>query len=200
MIILEMLDFRQYIGEGNEFYNTVIQPTPLVAIYTQNETGITNMKISKNKIHNLTTTAADLFGILLYDAVRTVDNNMISCNFASDNWYRPGNRSRCCHQNYNNTVYITGTTSNDSFALFKNWFSTGDDFRNNILINTRLNNSEQGQYAFVSLNTGSFTSNYNDLVSIGTLIIMGHINTVVLFIIQHWPSGRQASQMLIPSV
>ena len=81
---------------------------------------------------------------------------------------------------YHNTVYIRGTTSEtNSFALFKNWFSTNDDIRNNIFINTRVNNSgARGQYAFVKLATGTFASNYNDLVSIGnTNNYVGHVNT-----------------------
>jgi hypothetical protein len=169
--------------EGNEFYNTASQSNPLVAVFIRNETGISNMTISKNKIHSLTTTSIELFGILLYDAVSvTVVNNMISLSNSPSDVIGIGQETGAgaVIKIYNNTVYITGTTSNtNSFALFKNWFSTGDDFRNNILINTRVNNSgAKGQYAIVQIEPGSFTSNYNDLVSVGNANnYVGHINT-----------------------
>ena len=88
--------------EGNEFYNTITQPIPVVGIFVRNETGIRNMTISRNKIHSLTTTSTDLFGILLYDAVSvTVDNNMISLANSPSDVVGIGQEtgSWCCHQN-----------------------------------------------------------------------------------------------------
>jgi hypothetical protein len=169
--------------EGNEFYNTTSRSTPLVAVFIRNETGISNMTISKNKIHSLTTTAIDLFGILLYDAVSvTVVNNMISLSNSSSDVIGIGQETGvgAVIKIFNNTVYISGTASGtNSFAFFKNWYSTNDDVRNNIFINKRVNNLDtKGQYAFVKLATGTFTSNYNDMVSTGNSNnYVGHINT-----------------------
>ena len=159
--------------EGNEFFSTEALAPNLIAIFINNATGVTNMTISKNRIHSLNVNGSGegIKGILLYDAVSvTVVNNMISLSDSKAeimgiSQETGGAVIKILH----NSILIHGTTSGStrSFALFKNWFSTGDDIRNNQLINTRVSSGTARQYAFIQFGPGTFTSDYNNLVSTG---------------------------------
>lgn len=155
--------------EGNEFYSTVPQINPCAILIAA--TGIRQMTISGNIIHNLSSLNS-LCGIILFDAASvTVKNNFIS--LSESNFELSGIIQETGEgaeiKIFHNTVHISGTSSGvPSFAFYKNWISTDDEIYNNIFINTRINNSGmEGQYAFVKVNTGSFISDYNNLVSIG---------------------------------
>lgn len=165
--------------EGNELFSTTAQPSNIIAIFISNARGISNMTISKNKIHSLTADGPfeAIIGIMLLDAVSvTVVNNMISL---ADNKYELRGISQetgagSTIKIYNNTILISGATTGSirSFALFKNWFSTGDEIRNNMFINTRVSSGTGRQYAFIKFNAGTFTSDYNNLVSTGNALNM----------------------------
>ena len=156
--------------------------------------GISNMTISKNHIHDLLTNVADVVtGIDLYDAVSvTVVNNFVSLNVPTSTVLLgiiQETDAGSTVKIYYNTVSIYGTTSggNISFALLKNYFSTGDEFRNNILSNTRLSSGTGAQYAIGNVNSGTFTSNYNDLVSTGNpLNVVGRIGATNYATITEW--------------
>lgn len=160
--------------EGNELFGTTAQPSNIIAIFISNATGISNMTISKNKIHSLTADGPfeSIIGIMLLDAASvTVVNNMISL---ADSKYELRGISQetaagATIKIYNNTILISGTTTGTirSFTFFKNWFSRGDDIRNNLFINTRVSSGTGRQYAFIQFRPGTFTSDYNNLVSTG---------------------------------
>ena len=156
--------------DGNEFYSTVPQTLPC-AILINHPTGIKQLTISNNIIHNLSSMNG-MLGILLLEAVSvTVINNFISLSDSPRGikGISQETGAGAAIKIYHNTVHISGTTSGEnSFAFYKNWYSTDDKIYNNIFINTRINNSgTQGQYAFVKVNTGSYKSDYNNLVSTG---------------------------------
>ena len=159
--------------EGNEFFSTEALAPNLIAIFINNPTGVRNMTISKNRIHSLNVNGSGegIKGILLLEAVSvTVVNNMISLSDSKAeimgiSQETAGSIIKILH----NSILIHGTSSGStrSFALFKNWFSTGDDIRNNQLINTRVSAGAAKQYAFIQFGPGTFTSDYNNLVSTG---------------------------------
>lgn len=160
--------------EGNELYNTAAQYSNIIAIFINNEKGISNMRISKNKIHSLKNTGPfeGITGIMLLDAVSvTVDNNFISLSNSPSELKGISQETGggAVIKIYNNTILISGTTGGTtrSFAFFKNWFSTGDDIRNNIFVNTRVSSGTGKQYAFIKIGEGNFFSNHNNLVSTG---------------------------------
>ncbi len=162
--------------EANEFYNTAAQYSNIIAIFINNEKGISNMRISKNKIHSLTITGPfeGITGILLFDAVSvTVDNNFISLSNSPSELKGISQETGvgAVIKIYNNTILISGTTGGTtrSFAFFKNWLSTGDDIRNNIFVNTRVSSGTGKQYAFIKILGGTFIANYNNLVSTGNV-------------------------------
>jgi hypothetical protein len=187
--------------EGNELFGTEAQSSNIIAIFISHPTGISNMTISKNKIHSLTATGPyeGITAIMLLDAVSvTVVNNMISL---ADGGFELRGISQetaagATIKIYNNTILISGTTSGDkrSFVLFKNWFSTGDDIRNNMFVNTRVSSGTGRQYAFIKIQPGTFTSNYNNLVSTGNALNLiggvGNTNEPTLYqTFDQWKTG-----------
>jgi hypothetical protein len=159
--------------EGNEFFSTEALAPNLIGIFINNGIGVSGMTISKNRIHSLNVNGSGegIKGILLYDAVSvTVVNNMISLSDSKAeimgiSQETGGAVIKILHNSI--LIYGTGDGSTRSFALFKNWFSTGDDIRNNQIINTRVSAGTARQYAFIQFGPGTFTADYNNLVSTG---------------------------------
>jgi hypothetical protein len=186
--------------EGNEFFSTEALAPNLIAIFINNATGVSGMTISKNRIHSLNVNGSGegIKGILLYDAVSvTVVNNMISLSDSKAeimgiSQETGGGVIKILH----NSILIYGTTSGStrSFGLFKNWFSTGDDIRNNQIINTRVSAGTGKQYAFIQFGPGTFTADYNNLVSTGNAnnYIGGASSTTtptLYYTIKDWQTG-----------
>jgi trimeric autotransporter adhesin len=157
--------------EGNEIYSTTASLSDVVTgIYLENINSISNMVISKNKIHSLVSAAGGtVTAIDLYDATSvTIVNNMISLttNPNSTLGIGQGTGPGAVIKVYHNTVFLSGTTTDVSAAYVKYYTSTGDDVRNNIFVNKRISTGDK-QYAIVNASTTSFTSNFNNLVSTG---------------------------------
>jgi hypothetical protein len=194
--------------EGNEIYQTASQAGSVTGIMLNNVTGITNMTISKNNIHDLltTTTTGSVNGMDLYDAVSvTVSNNMIAIanNTVGVRGIAQETGTGSVIKVQYNTVSISGATSGTatSYAFLKDYFSTNDDIRNNIFVNTRITSGTGGQYAIVNSSTGTMVSNYNDLVSSGnSLNILGRTATdyATLAAWQAGTSGDANSISVIP--
>jgi hypothetical protein len=171
--------------EGNEFFCTTAIAPNLIAIFINNP-GISNMNISKNKIHSLLVNGIGegITAIMLYEAGSvTISNNMIALSDPPSEIMGIAQETDAgaVIRVYNNTVSIYGTTTGTkrSFAFFKNYYSTGDDIRDNHFINTRITSGTGKQYCFIKFNSGSYTSNYNNLVSAGNAnnYIGGESNT-----------------------
>jgi hypothetical protein len=184
--------------EGNEIFETAAQAGSLTGIMINNVTGITNMTISKNNIHDLLTTATTgaINGIDLYDAVSaTVSNNMISIANSTTGVRGIGQETGtgAIVKILYNTVSITGTPSGTvtSYALLKDYTSTNDDIRNNIFSNTRVSAGTGGQYAIVNSSSGgTMISNYNDLVSSGNALnILGRKGSTDYTTLAAWQGG-----------
>jgi hypothetical protein len=196
--------------EKNEIYQTGIQTGSLVGIMINNLTGITNMYISKNNIHDLNTntTTGSVIGIDLYDAVSaTVVNNMIAISNSSTSvrGLAQETTAGATIKVLYNTVSVSGAPSGAfaSFAFLKNYTSTGDDVRNNIFVNTRTSSGTGKQYAIANTNTGTMISNYNDLVSTGNSLnftgIKGTTDYVTLANWQTGTSGDANSVSILPT-
>ncbi|GAB4093879.1 PKD domain-containing protein [Flaviaesturariibacter terrae] len=168
--------------DSNEVYQVVASTGTVIGIRINHPTGISNVTISRNNIHDLNNTMAagstSLFvmGIDLYDAVSaTVVNNFIRLSNSGATSLRgiaqetAGNPIRI----YYNTILLSGSTSNNgsSFAYLKNYTSTTDDVRNNMFINTRVSSGTGRQYALLNTSGGATNvaigTNYNNLVSTG---------------------------------
>jgi hypothetical protein len=183
--------------EKNEIYQTAPQSGSLVGVMINNLTGISNMTISKNNIHDLntTTTTGTITGIDLYDAVSaTVVNNMISISNSTTNirGIAQETTAGAVIKVLYNTVSISGTPSGavTSFAYLKNYTSTNDDVRNNIFVNTRTTSGTEKQYAIADVSTGSMISNYNDLFSSGnSLNFLGRKGTSDYITLANWQTG-----------
>jgi hypothetical protein len=177
--------------EGNEIFMTAPQSNVIYGMRLNNISGVVNMTISKNWIHDLNTTVAGaVYGIDLYDAASvTVVNNMIALDVPSATSLRgiaQETDAGSVIKIYYNTVSISGTTSgtNASFCYLKNYLSTGDDVRNNIFTNTRVSSGTGKQYAVANVSSTAtvipYTSNYNDLVSTGNAMnFVGLLSTTV---------------------
>jgi uncharacterized protein GlcG (DUF336 family) len=159
--------------EGNEIFETVPQTGNLYAIMLDNASGISNMNISKNRIHDLlTSSTGTVAGIDLYDALSvTVSNNMVALNNSTCNVYgiMQETMTGAVIKIYYNSVSIYGTTSGtlSTIAFLKDYTSTGDDVKDNIFSNTKLSSGSGSQYAIAFASTGSMNSDYNDLYSSG---------------------------------
>jgi hypothetical protein len=171
--------------EGNEFFCTNAIAPNLIGVFINNPV-ISNMHISKNKIHSLAVNGigVGITAIMLYEAGSvTVSNNMIALSdpLSEIMGIAQETDAGALIKIYNNTVSIYGTTTGTkrSFAFFKNFYSTGDDIRDNHFINTRISSGTGKQYDFIKFNSGSYTSNYNNLVSTGNAnnYIGGESNT-----------------------
>jgi hypothetical protein len=159
--------------EGNEFFTTAAAAANLIGIFINNVQGVVNITISKNKIHSLMVNGngEGIKGILIYDAASvTVVNNMITLSENTSEIMGISQESSAgVIKILHNSILISGTTSGTirSFGMFKNFFSTGDEIMNNQFINTRVSSGTGKQYAFIKFSPGTFTSNYNNLVSTG---------------------------------
>jgi hypothetical protein len=157
--------------ESNEIYQTSSQPTVLFGIYVQS-INVANLQISKNHIHDLTTSATGtIAGINIIDVGSvTVSNNMIAIANTSSTvrGIMQQAAAGATVKVYYNTVSISGASFNGiSYAFYKNFTSTGDQVKDNIFVNTRTSSSGSGQYAIGNVSTGTIVSDYNDLVSTG---------------------------------
>jgi hypothetical protein len=206
-----LMDFGQYgyqdgngtngfssnaLVEGNEIFQNAAQTTVITGIILNQVAGIVGTTISKNNIHDmLSTIAGNVVGIDLFDAVSvTIVNNMISLNNATSTSLRgiaQETDAGAVIKVYYNTVSISGTTSaGSSFAFLKDYLSTGDDIRNNIFSNTRLSSGTGKQYAIVNSSTGTFVSNFNDLVSVGNALnFVGLVGATDYATLGDWRTG-----------
>lgn len=161
--------------EGNEIFLTSAQTGIVMGIYIEHASGVTNMVISKNYIHDITS-SGDVYGISLYEAVSvSVINNMVALSSSnSPELFGIAQQTGvgAVIQILYNSVSIYGTgNSSLSAAFIKNFLSTNDDIRNNIFSNTRLVSAgSSGQFAFAHTDLGTFVSNYNNLVSSGNTL------------------------------
>ncbi len=162
--------------EGNEFFQTTTRTTAVTAIRTNHATGIVNLTISKNKIYDMLssyTGTSFTAGIDLYDAASvTIVNNIINLDVATASvliGIAQETGAGAVIKVYYNTVVVKGTTTgtNASYAFIKNYSSTGDDVKNNLFINTRTSSGTGKQYATGNIETGTMSSNNNDLYSVG---------------------------------
>jgi len=130
------------------------------------------MTISGNIIHNLSSSSGAVTGIHLKEAgAVTVINNFISLSESANalSGIFQGTGEGADIKIYHNTIEITGFSSGSgSYAFRKYSTSTDDEIYNNIFINTRINDTgNQGQYAFYKRNSGSYISDFNNMISIG---------------------------------
>ena len=179
--------------------NTVVSPV------------ITGNKIYDLKTGNTSTNTSTLTGVLtgidIFDiasgTTALIANNMISLYGTGA---APGVRivgiadeSTVGTSNiYYNSVSINGTgTAASSFAFLKNYNNT-TNLRNNILSNTRVSSGTSGQYAIANTNTGTFSSNYNDLYSSGnSLNVVGSFGSTNYATLPLWQaaSGGDANSI-----
>jgi trimeric autotransporter adhesin len=182
--------------EGNEIFENSVQTTALIAIRINNASGITNMIISKNKIHDLfTSSTGTIAGIDLFDAVSvTVSNNMIAIanSTASVRGIAQETAVGAVIKIVYNTVSLTGapTGTLSSYAFLKNYTSTNDDVRDNIFYNNRISSGTGNQYAIANVSTGTMVSNYNNLVSTGNALnFTGKKGTTDYGTLAAWQTG-----------
>ena len=160
--------------ERNEIFMSTPATGTLYGIQLSHPTGITNMTISRNNIHDLTSSLAgsSTVGIDLYDAASvTIVNNFVSMTSAKS-YIRGIAQETGTPSNikiYHNTVRVSGTTDTlTSFAFLKNYTSTGDDIKNNLFVNTRTaSGTNYAQYAWAKTSTGTYSGNNNNIVSSG---------------------------------
>ena len=160
--------------EGNEIYEMVDTiSTAVKGIRVNNATGVKNMVLSKNYIHDLKGLGA-VYGIEVFnDSSLLIVNNMISLDNATATslvGIRQGNGSLVT-RTYHNTVYIAGVAAGvtaESYAFYKSYTSTKDTVLNNIFVNARTTVGTGKQYAIGLYDSiGTMVSNYNDLASTG---------------------------------
>jgi trimeric autotransporter adhesin len=163
----------QTLFNANEIYQTVASNGDVTGIMIDNPAGITNMRITNNKIFSLLTTdvGAEVIGINIYEGISVaVINNFVSISTSGDRdifgiaQQSNGNDIDI----YFNSVQISGTGSGASAtaAFLKSYTSVNDDVRNNIFSNIRITSGTGGQYA-IAQTDGAMASNYNDLYSNG---------------------------------
>ena len=188
--------------EGNEIFHTgpvstTLTSTSITGIFIGNFNSISNMNIVRNRIHSIQPASANyttLVGIDLYDATSVnVVNNMISLSSPTLNIRALAQETGApaVIKIYNNTVLVHGNaTAGASFALLKNYTSTGDDIRNNIFVNNRVTTSANKQYAFSKSSTGTFTSNYNNYYAFGNAQnVLGAIATTDYATLAAWQAA-----------
>jgi metal-sulfur cluster biosynthetic enzyme len=195
--------------EGNELFRTTALPGSVTGIMINNVTGITNMYISKNNIHDLLTsdTTGTVNGIDLYDAASaSVTNNMVSIvnNGMSVRGIAQETGTGAVIKILYNTVSISGAVSvnRGSYAYLKDYTSTNDDVRNNIFSNTRVSTGTGVQYAIINSSTGgTMVSNYNDLVSSGNALnVLGRKGTTDYNSLATWQAATAGDANSISAV
>jgi trimeric autotransporter adhesin len=194
--------------EGNEIFLTSAQTGIVMGIYIEHITGIVNMVISKNYIHDLTS-SNDVYGIDLYEvASATVVNNMIALSSSGSPTIigiAQEARLGAVIKIHYNTVSIYGTAASGfSTAFGKTYLSTNDDIRNNIFSNTRqVSGGTSGQFAYAQGDAGTIVSNYNNLVSSGnTLNVVATDDNGVYATLSNWQTatGQDANSISVVPV
>lgn len=158
--------------QGNEFFQTVPQAGSVTAIWINNPTGITDMWLASNFIHDLlsTNTSSTITGIHISGAGSILmENNMIA--LAGNVYSIRGIVQESVPTKlraYYNSVCIYGTGSGISrSACFEKGTIGPDTLRNNIFVNRRTSSGTGHQYAIVDNvgYNGGLNSNYNSLYS-----------------------------------
>jgi hypothetical protein len=141
--------------------------------------------VKQNFIHNLSASAASIYGIQITAGAATYSNNIISLGGNNTNIiygiYENG-LSGNDNNLYFNTVYIGGTPVSgnlNSYGLYSNASSNTRNFRDNIFENARSNSGATGKHYSAWFNYGvnsSLTLDYNDYFAPGTNGVLGYYN------------------------
>ncbi|RYY65423.1 MAG: PKD domain-containing protein, partial [Chitinophagaceae bacterium] len=165
--------------EHNEIFGAQGTGTSIFGIRINQPTGVQNMTLHANYIHDLSlTSAGTIYGVDFYDVASfRMINNFIRFSDATSSIRAIAQESAATQASVlHNTVVISGTASGAavSFNYLKNYTSTNDSVFNNIFVNTRVSSGTGKQYAILSSSPGGglvpFKSNYNDLYSTGNAL------------------------------
>ncbi|RYY41129.1 MAG: PKD domain-containing protein [Chitinophagaceae bacterium] len=165
--------------ERNEIFGAVGTGASIFGIRLNQPTGVQNMILHANYIHDLSLTAAGtIYGVDFYDVASfRMINNIIRLSDAVSSIRGIAQESAASQASVlHNTVVISGTASGAavSFNYLKNYTSTNDSVYNNLFVNTRVSSGTGKQYAILSSAPAStlvpFKSNYNDLYSTGNAL------------------------------
>ncbi|TCZ71014.1 PKD domain-containing protein [Flaviaesturariibacter aridisoli] len=165
--------------ERNEIFGAQGTGASIFGIRINQPTGVQNMTLHANYIHDLSlTSAGTIYGVDFYDVASfRMINNIIRFNDATSSIRAIAQESAASQASVlHNTVVISGTASGAavSFNYLKNYTSTNDSVFNNIFVNTRVSSGTGKQYAILSSSPGGglvpFKSNYNDLYSTGNAL------------------------------
>ncbi|MCX6247165.1 MAG: hypothetical protein NTW10_05480 [Bacteroidetes bacterium] len=148
--------------------------------------------VSGNFIHSLSvtgasSTAASLYGILIYSGATTYYNNIINLggNTATTLYgiYETGSASQTCNF-YFNTIYIGGSlgagVTNKSYAFYSAGSANTRNFRDNIFENARSTASGASLHYAAFFNyavSAALTLDYNDYYTPGTGGVPGYYNS-----------------------
>ncbi|RYY88761.1 MAG: PKD domain-containing protein [Chitinophagaceae bacterium] len=166
---------------NNEIFQGSGSAASIFGIRINHPSGVINMTIQGNYIHDISLTAAGtIYGIDFYDVASfRMINNIIRLSDPLSSIRGIAQESAASQASVlHNTVVISGTVSGTavSFNYLKNYTSTSDSVFNNLFINTRVSSGTGKQYAILSSSptTGGalvpFRSNYNDLYSTGNAL------------------------------
>ncbi|RYZ19540.1 MAG: PKD domain-containing protein, partial [Chitinophagaceae bacterium] len=165
--------------ERNEIFGAQGTGTSIFGIRINQPTGVQNMTLHANYIHDLSlTSAGTIYGVDFYDVASfRMINNIIRLSDAVSSIRGIAQESAASQASVlHNTVVISGTASGAavSFNYLKNYTSTNDSVFNNIFVNTRVSSGTGKQYAILSSAPSTtlvpFKSNYNDLYSTGNAL------------------------------
>jgi gliding motility-associated-like protein len=179
--------------QGNEFFQIAPQNSNLTAIFINNATGITDMWLASNNIHDLLTAFNSTVTGIDIAAVKSIilENNMVALTGDVNNIRGIVQRSAATKVHvFYNTVCIYGSTSGTSSSVCfqKSSSSFNDSLRNNIFVNKRLSAGTGTQYAIVhGAGGGMISSDYNCLFSFGSPTNqLGSVNNVNVISLTDW--------------